>query len=176
MKVSRKGRIMYEVGEYIVHPGQGVCRIDEVVDSPQQTYMLMPVGVRHPIRISFPVASEGRLRPVVSQEEAQALINDYADLDIIEYQGRGGALEEEFYRGEIKNGTCRDTVAVVKTFRERIAEVRSRNKKPPVAYERILKQARERSLAELSVALDMPVEDVVALFEAQDPSFTAENN
>ena len=111
---------MYEVGEYIVHPGQGVCRVDEVVDSPQQTYMLMPVGVRHPIRISFPVSSESRLRPVVSSEEAQALINDYADLRIIEYQGRAGALEEEFFRGEIKNGTCRDTVAVVKTFRERM--------------------------------------------------------
>lgn len=167
---------MYEVGEYIVHPGQGVCRVDEVVDSPQQTYMLMPVGVRHPIRISFPVSGESRLRPVVSSEEAQALINDYADLRIIEYQGRGGALEEEFFRGEIKNGTCRDTVAVVKTFRERIAEVRSRNKKPPVAYERILKQARDRSLAELSVALDMSPEDVVALFQEQDPTFSAENN
>ena len=138
---------MYEVGEYIVHPGQGVCRVDEVVDSPQQTYMLMPVGVRHPIRISFPVSSESRLRPVVSSEEAQALINDYADLRIIEYQGRAGALEEEFFRGEIKNGTCRDTVA-----------------------------ARDRSLAELSVALDMSPEDVVALFQQQDPTFSAENN
>ncbi|MDO5119650.1 MAG: CarD family transcriptional regulator [Coriobacteriales bacterium] len=163
---------MYEVGEFIVHPGQGVCRIDEVVDTPQQTYLLMPVGVRHPIRISFPVSGEDRLRPVVSQQEAQELINDYADLGIIEYQGRGGALEEEFFRTEIRNGTCRDTVAVVKTFRERIAEVRSRNKKPPVAYERILKQARDRSLSELSIALDLPVEDVIALFQEQDPTFS----
>lgn len=163
---------MYEVGEFIVHPGQGVCRIDEVVDTPQQTYLLMPVGVRHPIRISFPVSGEDRLRPVVSQQEAQELINDYADLGIIEYQGRGGALEEEFFRTEIRNGTCRDTVAVVKTFRERIAEVRSRNKKPPVAYERILKQARDRSLSELSVALDLPVEEVIALFQEQDPTFS----
>ena len=67
-------------------------------------------------------------------------------------------------------------MAVVKTFRERIAEVRARNKKPPVAYERILKQARDRSLAELSVALDMSPEDVVALFQQQDPTFSAENN
>ncbi len=163
---------MYEVGEFIVHPGQGVCRIDEVVDTPQQTYLLMPVGVRHPIRISFPVSGEDRLRPVVSPQEAQELINDYADLGIIEYQGRGGALEEEFFRTEIRNGTCRDTVAVVKTFRERIAEVRSRNKKPPVAYERILKQARDRSLSELSIALDLPVEDVIALFQEQDPTFS----
>ena len=166
---------MYDVGEFIVHPGQGVCRVDEVVDSPQQTYMLMPLGGRHPVRISFPVASEGRLRPLVSAEEARALIEDYEDLAVIEYTGRSGALEEEFYRDEIRRGTCRDSVRVVKTFRTRIAEVRSRNKKPPVAYERILKQARDRSLLELSVALDMPVEDVVALFEEHDPSFEQNN-
>jgi len=166
---------MYDVGEFIVHPGQGVCRVDEVVDSPQQTYMLVPLAGRHPLRISFPVASEDRLRPVVSSDEARALIDDYADLGIIEYTGRSGALEEEFYRDEIRRGTCRDSVRVVKTFRARIAEVRSRNKKPPVAYERILKQARDRSLMELSVALDMPTEDVVALFEQHDPSFDQNN-
>ena len=157
---------MYEVGEYIVHPGQGVCRVDEVVDVPQQTYMLMPVGVRHPVRISFPVSSEARLRPVVSPDEAKALIDEYGEMDMVEYQGRSITLEEEFFRTEIKNGSCRDTMAVAKTFRARIEEVKARNKKPPVAYERILKQARERSLAELSVALEMPVEDVIALFEA----------
>lgn len=166
---------MYDVGEFIVHPGQGVCRVDEVVDSPQQTYMLMPIGSRHPMRISFPVAGEDRLRPIVSSEEARALINDYADLGPIEYQGKSGALEEEFFRGEIRKGTCRDSVRVVKTFRARIAEVRSRNKKPPVAYERILKLARDRSLAELSVALEMPIEDVIVLFEEHDPSFDQNN-
>ena len=39
---------MYEAGDFIVHPGQGVCRVDEVLESPQPTYMLMPVGGRHP--------------------------------------------------------------------------------------------------------------------------------
>jgi len=54
---------------------------------------------------------------------------------------------------------------IVKTFRLRIAETRARNKKPPVVYERILKQASQRSLEELSCALDMPVDDVRMLFE-----------
>jgi CarD family transcriptional regulator len=166
---------MYEVGEFIVHPGQGVCRVDEVVDEPQQTYMLMPLMGRHPIRISFPVSGEDRLRPVVSRDEAQSLIEGYDSLGIVEYEGRSGALEEEFFRGEIRRGTCRDSIRIVKTFRARIAEVRSRNKKPPVAYERILKQASERSLAELSVALEMSVEDVVALFQQHDPSFDSVN-
>ena len=53
----------------------------------------------------------------------------------------------------------------MKTFRTRIAEVKARNKKPPVAYERILKQASERSLSELAVALDSTPDDVRVLFE-----------
>ena len=158
---------MYQVGEYIVHPGQGVCRVDEIVSQPQETYMLLPVGVRHPMRISFPVASEGRLRPVLSKGEAEALIGEYPQMDTDDFTERSAALEEEHFKNQIRRGTCRDSVRVVKTFRRRIAEVRARNKKPPVAYERILKQASERSLSELAIALDITPDDVRALFEQQ---------
>lgn len=158
---------MYHVGEYIVHPGQGVCKVDEIVSQPQETYMLLPVGTRHPMRISFPVASEDRLRPVLSKAEAEELIGEYSQMDVDGFTERSAALEEEHFRNKIRRGTCRDSVRVVKTFRRRIAEVRSRNKKPPVAYERILKQASERSLSELAIALDVTPDDVRILFESQ---------
>lgn len=158
---------MYHVGEYIVHPGQGVCKVDEIRLEPFETYMLLPVGARNPVRISFPVASEGRLRPVLSKDEAEALIVEYARLPLDTFTERSVALEEEHFKDQIRRGTCRDSVQVVKTFRRRIAEVRARNKKPPVAYERILKQASERSLSELAVALGITTDDVRALFESQ---------
>ena len=158
---------MYQVGEYIVHPGQGVCKVDEIVSEPQETYMLMPVGGRHPMRISFPVSGEARLRPVLSRGEAEELIGEYAQMDTDSFTERSLALEEEHFKNTIRRGTCRDSIRIVKTFRARIAEVRSRNKKPPVAYERILKQASERSLSELAVALGTTQEDVRALFESQ---------
>lgn len=163
---------MYTVGEYIVHPGQGVCKVDEIVSEPQATYMLLPVGVRHPMRISFPVASEARLRPVLSKHEAEALIVEYPQMDTDDYTERSIALEEDHFKKKIRGGTCRDSVRVVKTFRKRIADVRSNNKKPPVAYERILKQASERSLSELAIALDMTQDDVRLLFERQEEAFS----
>jgi CarD family transcriptional regulator len=129
--------------------------------------MLMPVGGRHPMRISFPVSGEARLRPVLSRGEAEELIGEYAQMDTDSFTERSLALEEEHFKNTIRRGTCRDSVRVVKTFRKRIAEVRARNKKPPVAYERILKQASERSLSELAVALGTTQEDVRALFESQ---------
>ena len=84
---------MYQVGEYIVHPGQGVCKVDEISGEAQETYMLLPVGVRHPIRISYPVASEGRLRPVLSKDEAEALIDEYPQMDTDDFTERSVALE-----------------------------------------------------------------------------------
>lgn len=156
---------MYEVGEYIVHPGQGVCKVEDVQEKPRAVYQLMPVGQRHPMRISFPIASEAKLRPVLSRKEAEDIIDEYPTMEVEQYQGRSNALEEEHYREEIRHGSCEDSVRIVKTFRQRIAETRSRNKKPPVVYERILKQASKRSLEELAVALDSTPEDVQALFK-----------
>jgi CarD family transcriptional regulator len=156
---------MYNIGQYIVHPGQGVCRVEGVVEEPTAVYQLMPVGQRNPMRILFPVASEGKLRPVLSHDEAMELIDQYATLQVDEYTDRSSALEEDHFKREIRQGTCRDTMRIVKTFRTRIAETRARNKKPPVVYERILKQASKRSLEELSVALGMSTDDVRMLFE-----------
>ena len=159
---------MYQIGEYIVHPGQGVCQVDEIVAEPQPTYMLLPVGVRNPVRISFPVAGEARLRPVLSRAEAEQLIAEFAQMDPDDFTERSLALEEEHFKNQIRRGTCRDSVRIVKTFQLRIADVRARNKRPPVVYERILKQARERSLSELAVALGITPDDVRMLFEAQE--------
>lgn len=156
---------MYEVGEYIVHPGQGVCKVENIVQEPHAVYQLLPIGQRHPMKISFPVASEAKLRPVLTRQEAQDIIDEYPTMAIEEFNGRSNALEEEHFRNEIRHGSCEDSVRIVKTFRRRIAQTRARNKKPPVAYERILKQASKRSLEELAVALDSTPDDVEALFE-----------
>ena len=98
-------------------------------------------------------------------DEAEELIEEYPSMQVDTYTDRSNALEEEHFKQEIRTGTCRDSMRIVKTFRLRIAETRARNKKPPVAYERILKQASQRSLEELSVALEMPIDEVRELFE-----------
>jgi CarD family transcriptional regulator len=87
---------MYNIGQYIVHPGQGVCRVEGVVEEPTAVYQLMPVGQRNPMRIIFPVASEGKLRPVLSHDEAMELIDQYATLQVDEYTDRSSALEEDY--------------------------------------------------------------------------------
>ncbi len=165
---------MYKVGQYVVHPGQGVCKVEAIEDDPQATYMLMPVGGRHPMRISFPVASEGRLRPVIGRKQAEQIIGEYTELPLEELSSRSNALEEERFKTELRRGSCRDAVRIAKTFRTRIEQVRASNKRPPVAYERIFKQASERSLQELAVAMDVSEDDVAQLLRASEED--ARNN
>ena len=158
---------MYAVGEYIVHPGQGVCRVEGVVQEPFAVYQLLPIGQRNPMRISFPLANADKLRPVLSRDEAIEIIDQYPSMQLDPFTGRSNALEEEHFKQKIRTGSCRDSVRIVKTFRQRIADTRARNKRPPVVYERILKQASQRSLEELAVALEMTPDDVMVLFEKQ---------
>ena len=165
---------MYKVGQYVVHPGQGVCKVEAIEDDPQATYMLMPVGGRHPMRISFPVASEGRLRPVIGRKQAEQIIGEYTELPLEELSSRSNALEEERFKTELRRGSCRDAVRIAKTFRTRIEQVKAPNKRPPVAYERIFKQASERSLQELAVAMGVSEDDVAQLLKASEED--ARNN
>lgn len=156
---------MYAIGDYLVHPGQGVCQVKDVTSGPEAVYQLLPIGKRHPIYISFPIANEGRLRPVLSRDEAERIIDQYPAIEVEQFEARNNSLEEEHYKNEIREGSCLDSVRIVKTFRTRIADLSAHNKKPPVAYERILKQARERSCSELAVALGCTPEDVAILFQ-----------
>ena len=63
---------------------------------------------------------------------------------------------------------------IAKTLRTRIEQVRASNKRPPVAYERIFKQASERSLQELAVAMGVSEDDVAQLLRASEED--ARNN
>ena len=93
---------MYAVGEYLVHPGQGVCVVEDITDTNGKTYQLVPVGMRNPMRISFPASEEDRLRPVLSREEAEQLIASYDQIEIDTQVMGSPALEEERYRDEIR--------------------------------------------------------------------------
>lgn len=71
---------MYQVCELIVYGGTGVCRV-EAVATPQQRgpeagrqyYLLKPLYQDGTIRI--PVDSKVFMRPVISRQEAEALID-----------------------------------------------------------------------------------------------------
>ena len=68
---------MRAVGEFCVHPGQGVCLVENVVSEPTPAYILSPIGQKHPVQIVFPLDQEFRLRDLMTHDEAMNLVDTY---------------------------------------------------------------------------------------------------
>ena len=156
---------MFNIGEHIIHPGQGVCTVMGFEESPTPMLVLVAASGRSRTRLLYPVAQADRLHPAISREEALELIEHYDELECDPFTERNASLEEAHFKSMLKHGAP-DTVRVVKTMRARIAEAEAHDKKPSSYYARVLKEARRRSLAELACALDTSEDEVAQMFNA----------
>lgn len=164
----------YAKGDYVVHPGQGVCQVEGVVENVVsaggqaagqrtcQLYQMSPVKVPR-VRITYPVAQEDRLRPVISAKEARALIDGAARLDDDTFDSQQGWTLQEHFTEVLHAGDCREVLRVVKTMHDRMADAQVAGRKPRACYAAIFKDARQRLLGELSVALGLPDTEVERL-------------
>lgn len=158
---------MRAVGEFCVHPGQGVCLIKDVVSEPTPAYILSPIGQKHPVQIAFPLSQEFRLRDLMTHEEAANLVDTYPQIELITLHIHNASLEESHFRHVIREGSCKDSISIAKTFRSRINTARSLSKKPPISYERIFRMASNRGLYELITALNCSVEEIQNVFSSR---------
>lgn len=160
---------MFNIGEHVIHPGQGVCTVVGYEDSPSPMIVLEARSGHSKTLMRYPVAQQDRLHPCVSREVAEELIENYHEMECDPFTERNSMLEETYFKQQIKRGAPA-TVRVAKTMRTRISEAESRNKKPSSYYQRILKMARRRALEELAVAIGCSEEDVDARIAAIAPT------
>ena len=170
-------------GDYVVHPGQGICEVGGIVErtvvlavspgdgageaQPQTRleYELYPAtGAR--MRICFPVEKECDLRAPVSRREAQQLIEELPHLTADGFTDPHTWTVEEYFMAGLRHGDCRDALRTAKTMHDRMEATRASGKKPKVCYDRIFKAARERAFAELGIALGKTPDEVEQLVEA----------
>lgn len=159
----------FRKGDYVVHPGQGVCEVAGVVERPVEqatalVYELYPAaGPR--MRICFPVDREAQLRPPVDRHEALRLIDEMPAMADDAFNDPHAWSVEEHYMANLRQGTCRDALRTAKTMHDLVERAHASGKKPKVCYERIFKTARDRAFLELGVALDKTPEEVERLVE-----------
>ena len=156
---------MFQVGERVVHPGQGLCTIVGFKDAPSPMLVLETGSGRRATRLLFPAeGAEHRLHPPVSRAEALKVIADYDALPLDPHTDRNSGQEEAYFKNLLKQGVP-NSVMVVKTMSARIADAERMSKKPSAYLVRVLKEARRRSLEELCCALDSTPEEVVQMFD-----------
>ncbi len=151
---------MFKKGEYIHYGNSGVCVVDDItqmklegIDSEKWYYVLSPLWTKGN-KIYTPVDNQKVvLRPIISQEEALALIDEMPEIDCIVVDN--DKVREEKYKEAMRTADCREWVRVLKTLHRRKRERMAAGKRVTSADERYMKAAGDQLYGELAAALGM---------------------
>ncbi len=156
---------MYQPGDLIVYGGEGVCRVEAVgplklsdMKSDKLYYTLQPV---HRAGTVFaPVEGKVFMRPVISREQAEALIRSIPEVQERHLDGRNLRAAGEYYQKMLSSHDCADLVELIKTIYSKQQMAQAAGRKGGQLDERYRKRAEETLYGELAVVLDIPKDKV----------------
>lgn len=157
---------MFSVGEKIIYGENGVCTVEQIAPLPMSGaarnklyYHLSPyVGSG---RYYAPVDSGAFMRPVMSRDEALALIDSIPDIEPAVCNDSRFNHVDAFYKELFKQHSSEALVAVIKGLRCRMAERKTKSSRA----EATMKRAKDILHGELAVALEIELRDVEAYIE-----------
>jgi len=153
---------MYQVNQIIVYGSAGVCRV-EAVEVPANLpnadgrlyYRLRPLFEAS--IIYTPVDTTVFMRPVLTREEAQALLAAYPQLEPAPCESRSPQVLGEHYKSFFRSHSCEDLLRLIKTIRQKAQASGRPLSKTDQNY---LRRAEELLYCELSAALQLPRAEV----------------
>lgn len=152
---------MFSVGEKIIYAENGVCTVEKIgpvtntgPSKDKLYYHLRPlIGSG---TYFTPVDSGAYMRPVMSREEADTLIDSMPGIAPAICNDTRFNHVDAFYKELFRQHSCETLVAIVKGLRIRMAERKTRSSRA----EATMKRARDILHGELSVALELDLGDV----------------
>lgn len=155
---------MFGVGDYVAYNEDGVCRVEQVgtlsipvADRDQCYYTLRPISESG--KIYVPVDTALPMRPVLSREEAMALIRQIPGVEAEVSQLSNKRMLEEHYRSMMKPHTPLALVKTLKSvYEKRTGGEKLRSLSSTDEYYR--KRAEALLYQELAVALEIPADTV----------------
>lgn len=151
---------MFSVGEKIIYGENGVCTIECIAplagstDIDKLYYHLRPlIGSG---TYFAPVDSGAFMRPVMSRDEAEALIASIPGIEPAICNDTRFNHVDAFYKQLFKLHTCEALVSIVKGLRCRMSDKKTKSSRA----EATMKRAKDILHGELAVALEMDVKEV----------------
>lgn len=156
---------MYKIGDYVVKPSSGVCRVDNImhldmsgVDRNRLYYLLVPVNDENG-KIYYPVDSSAQqIRKVMTSQEAYELIERIPDIQEISISN--DKLREQKYREVVKGIEPESLLSIIKTTYLRKKNRLEKGKKNTVADENYLNLAEKMLFSELCLVLGKEKDEV----------------
>ena len=152
---------MFSIGDKIIYGENGVCTISKIAPldqsgaSPGRLFYHLEPLIGSGIYFT-PVDSGAFMRPVISREEAEALIDAMPSIAPAICRDNRFNHVDAFYKELFRQHSCEALVAIVKGLRERMNEKKTKSSRA----ESTMKRARDMLHGELSIALGMEVSEV----------------
>lgn len=159
---------MFQPGELLIYGSTGVCRVlsidqqQEYVDGVKQTrsyYRLKPL--HQDGTIFTPVDSDKvSMRPIISREEADALIDTIPTLHPSEPHVSTTQALAQHYQASLRQHSCQSLLELTISIHEKRCRAEAQKRHLGMVDERYMKQAEQLLFGELAAALEIPYEEV----------------
>lgn len=154
---------MFEKGEYIIYGSNGVCEVQDYMNTAGEGdnriyYVLAPMRSKGSTIFSPVDNQKVFMRKVMTKEEARELLRgipEYEDMEI-----RDSRTQEQQYKEILQSGNSTESLRLLKALYERKRKREAAGRRITAVDEKYLFLAKDCLLNELSIALDMDVEDV----------------
>lgn len=152
---------MFEAGDKIIYGENGVCTVEKVAPlemtgaSKDKLYYHLDPLVGSGTYFA-PVDSAAYMRPVMSREEAEALIDSIPSIEPAICNDSRFNHVDAYYKELFKLHTCEALVSIVKGLRGRMAERKAKSSRA----ETTMKRAKDILHGELAAALEMDIDEV----------------
>ncbi len=164
--------MMFQPGDFVVYGRMGVCQVERIEHRKdgQDFYALMPRYQN--CSILTPVNGKVFMRPVISREEAERLIDLIPTMEVEPCESKVLRKLTEHYQASIATHDCRDLVELTMSIYAKKKMVEKEKRKFGAVDERFMREGEALLFGELAVALDILVEEVPGYIssrlEAQD--------
>ena len=154
---------MFRIGDTVVYGNSGVCRItdlrEEKMGPVKQTYYVLQ-PLKDP-RSTFycPLAREDKLRPLLTEEQLHALIQQMPEEETVWIPEEGRRREQ--FNAMLKSGDHRQLIRLIKTLFLQRQEREAAGKRLHLSDQRILEEAEQVLYGEFAQVLDISPEQVV---------------
>lgn len=157
---------MYQIGDLILYSSTGVCEVTDIktlevagAEQDRLYYILRPLYQE--CIISTPVEqSKVFMRPIISRQEAERLIDRIPSIRAKAYHSRVLHQLAEHYEASFKSHDCAALIELTMSIYEKKQGLLQQKRKCSVLDDRFLKRAEDLLFGELSAALDIPVDHV----------------
>lgn len=156
---------MYQIGDFVVYGSSGVCKVSAIgtpemrhADKAKSYYTLVPLYSTE--IIYTPVDTKVFMRPVLSQKEAENLIQQIPKLGEKAVEAKTQPLLTEQYQMSFQSHNCNDLICLVKAIYKKTSKAKSQGKKPAQIDEKYRKRAEDLLYGELAVALKLEKDEV----------------